>query len=167
MTSEKRYAVVGFNDRSVGIISTTWIEKSDDEKILCWWPQSRHTVSAQKHEKPDTTNWRVHVVSTILSTTDDFDVAKRRCLAAEDTSNVETEDDMGYPRQRKRKPCFKYEEENSENNKQSSINAHPQVKVEDVTFQISEVLKHAPNRPDGSRYKVNEESNRKPIFVKD
>nr|XP_045586832.1 uncharacterized protein LOC123748724 [Procambarus clarkii] len=101
MTSEKRYAVVGFNDRSVGIISTTWIEKSDDEKILCWWPQSRHTVSAQKHEKPDTTNWRVHVVSTILSTTDDFDVAKRRCLAAEDTSNVETEDDMGYPRQRK------------------------------------------------------------------
>ncbi|XP_069176351.1 uncharacterized protein [Procambarus clarkii] len=36
----------------------------------------------------------------------------------------------------------------------SSINAHPQVKVEDVTFQISEVLKHAPNRPGGSRYKV-------------
>ncbi|XP_069176989.1 uncharacterized protein [Procambarus clarkii] len=35
----------------------------------------------------------------------------------------------------------------------SSINAHPQVKVEDVTFQISEVLKHAPNRPGGSRYK--------------
>nr|XP_045586816.1 uncharacterized protein LOC123748708 [Procambarus clarkii]XP_045587180.1 uncharacterized protein LOC123749107 [Procambarus clarkii] len=113
MTSEKRYAVVGFNDHSVGIISTTWIEKSDDETILCWWPRSRHTVSAQKQEKPDTTNWRVHVVST----TDDFDVAKRRCLAAEDTSNVETEDDMGYPRQRKRKPCFKYEEENSENNK--------------------------------------------------
>ncbi|XP_069168402.1 uncharacterized protein [Procambarus clarkii] len=69
MTFEKRYAVVGFNDHSVGIISATWIEKSDDETILCWWPRSRHTVSAQKHEKPDTTNWRVHVVSTILSTT--------------------------------------------------------------------------------------------------
>ncbi|XP_069165376.1 uncharacterized protein [Procambarus clarkii] len=135
MTSEKRYAVVGFNDRSVGIISTTWIEKSDDEKILCWWPQSRHTVSAQKHEKPDTTNWRVHVVSTILSTTDDFDVAKRRCLAAEDTSNVETEDDMGYPRQRKRKPCFKYEEENSENNKRNHYSSQSKKKCSPSSYE--------------------------------
>ncbi|XP_069193566.1 uncharacterized protein [Procambarus clarkii] len=135
MTSEKRYAVVGFNDRSVGIISTTWIKKSDDETILCWWPRSRHTVSAQKHEKPDTTNWRVHVVSTILSTTDDFDVAKRRCLAAEDTSNVETEDDMGYPRQRKRKPCFKYEEENSENNKRNHHSSQSKKKCSPSSYE--------------------------------
>ncbi|XP_069195215.1 uncharacterized protein [Procambarus clarkii] len=121
MTSEKRYAVVGFNDNTVGIISTTWIEKSD-EATLCWWPLSRHTVSAQKHEKPDRITWQVHVISSVLSTTDDFDVAKRRCLVTEDRSNVETDDNVDHFQQRKRKPCFRYEAENAENNK---WNQHP------------------------------------------
>ncbi|XP_052093559.1 uncharacterized protein LOC127729725 isoform X2 [Mytilus californianus] len=91
------YAVVEFLDPeditmiTVDIVHKTWL-KSTQDAMFTYWPKLGASKKAKFGTIPDPQTWALYKIE-ILSTTEDYETAARRCKLAEDTSHIETEEE--------------------------------------------------------------------------
>ncbi|XP_072020361.1 uncharacterized protein [Amphiura filiformis] len=102
------YAVVIFVDEStVDVISSSWIEgggrHEEGEENYCYWPTHNPAYKARKHDIPDEERWGRCKIR-VIKLTKDYMKAKNCARKAEETSNLET-DDEGTMQRKKRRPA--------------------------------------------------------------
>ncbi|XP_072051270.1 uncharacterized protein [Amphiura filiformis] len=102
------YAVVIFVDEStVDVISSSWIEgggrHEEGEENYCYWPTHNPAYKARKHDIPDEERWGRWKIR-VIKLTKDYMKAKNCARKAEETSNLET-DDEGTMQRKKRRPA--------------------------------------------------------------
>ncbi|XP_072037558.1 uncharacterized protein [Amphiura filiformis] len=91
------YAVVIFVDEStVDVISSSWIEgggrHEEGEENYCYWPTHNPAYKARKHDIPDEERWGRCKIR-VIKLTKDYMKAKNCARKAEETSNLETDDE--------------------------------------------------------------------------
>ncbi|MGH0123056.1 UNVERIFIED_CONTAM: hypothetical protein FKN15_047466 [Acipenser sinensis] len=81
---------------------------------------------------------------------ENYDRALYHAKLAEETSHLELEEEQG---QRNKKPPTCFEQTESENGDEACLRNFSNSKIDEIEHSVIEILKHAPNKPGGSRFK--------------
>ncbi|CAC5378362.1 unnamed protein product [Mytilus coruscus] len=78
------------DEEKTGNINVTNVKRST--AMFTYWPKLGASKKAKIGTIPDPQTWALYKID-ILSTTEDYETAARRCKLAEDTSHIETEEE--------------------------------------------------------------------------
>ncbi|XP_065660106.1 uncharacterized protein LOC136084018 isoform X2 [Hydra vulgaris] len=140
-----KYLVVSFlNEQgSMYVIPDNWLV--DD--CSCYWPQyvsdARIKKSSKAGEIPDDT-WSKHTIS-IMYRTETYEKACKKLVVAQDTSDLQTEDEEHKTQSRqKRKNDYWYYEDESDNDTNKFNNSYKQSKAKMTKLLKRHILPEAP-----------------------
>ncbi|KAL1279587.1 hypothetical protein QQF64_026260 [Cirrhinus molitorella] len=93
------YIVVFTEENSIAVAPASWVEEVNGI-LICYWPRRNANAMAKACHRPDKELWKRYKIR-ILSETDNYKTARERAKKAVETSNVESEDEVGKIRKKK------------------------------------------------------------------